>query len=347
MTLEFLGSRNAITEKIRESFENASEIRCIVAFWGNGALGLFDGMSKECLRGIRIVCNLTMGGTNPQVIKDMLDREIAVRHNSTLHSKVYWTDKGVIVGSANASANGLSLESVAQEGWLECALYSNHRRMIDEIGRYVDEMWCESKKIKPYDLREARKNWNWRQRHPFPPPNDDIGFFDALTRGMFTDRDTRVYISMHVDPGEEYQKDIEIKAKKMQKQNLELSRRKLGAWVWVGDYRIPPGVYVISFFLGPGRGVSRTGFWKTLLEKYYRDGLDGSTYQYAQTVPVRKIGMNAPQRDELMGFLRHLVAQCPDELAENLHEEGCYIPIDRLLEPPLRQRLDDWFGADQ
>ena len=73
MTLEFLNSGNAIREKIRETFENASEIRCIVAFWGNGALGLFDGMGKECLRGIRVVCNLTMGGTNPRVIKEMLD----------------------------------------------------------------------------------------------------------------------------------------------------------------------------------------------------------------------------------------------------------------------------------
>ena len=347
MTLEFLDSRDAITEKIRDSFENASEIRCIVAFWGSGALGLFDGMSKECSRGIRIVCNLTMGGTNPRIIEEMLDREIAVRHSPTLHSKVWWTDKGVIVGSANASANGLLLESAAQEGWLESALYSNHRRIIDEVGRYVDEMWCKSNEITRRDLEKARKNW--RKRRPFSSPNDEIGFLDALKRGMFTDRDTPVYIGMDVDPAAEFQEDVAIQADEMQRQYLDLRDRELGAWVWERDYRIPlpPETFVISFFREHQGEVRRTGIWKTLRENCNRDGRSNSTYQYAYTLPVRKIGMNARQRDELLGFLQHLVAHCPDELAENLRDEGCYIPIDRLLEPPLRQHLDDWFGGDQ
>ena len=345
MTLEFLDSRNAITEKIRESFENAREIRCIVAFWGNGALDMFDGLGKECLRGLRIVCNLTMGGTNPRVIEEMLDREIAVRHSPTLHSKVYWTDKGVVVGSANASANGLSLESAAQEGWLESALYSNHRRIIEEVGRYIDEMWRKSNEIEPKDLKEARKNW--RRRRPVSPPNDEIGFFDALKRGMFTDRDTPVYIGMDVDSAMEYQEDVVTQAQEMQEQDVELRHRNLGAWVWVGDCRIPPGTYVISFFRGPRRGIRFTKAWKTLPENCNKNGLHGTTYQYAYSFSVRKIGMNGSQRDQLLDFLRHLVARCPDELADKLHEEGCYIPIDRLLESPLLQRLDNWFGDDQ
>ena len=280
MTLEFLNSGNAIREKIRETFENASNIRCIVAFWGNGALGLFDGMGKECLRGIRIVCNLTMGGTNPRVIEEMLENEIVVRHSPTLHSKVYWTDRGVIVGSANASANGLSLESAAQEGWFESALYSNHRRIIDEVGRYVDEMWCKSNEITRRDLEKARRNW--RKRRPFSSPNDELGFLDALKRGMFTDRDTPVYIGMDVDPAAEFGEDVARKADKMQQQYLDLRGRELGAWVWEGDCGIPQGIYVISFFLGRLGGVRKTGIWKTLPENRNRSRLYDSTSLVSQ-----------------------------------------------------------------
>ena len=119
MTTEFLDSRNLIAQKIADLLQNSRDVHCIVAFWGKGAPELFDDMNDERLRRVKVVCNLTAGGTNPSVIQELLKRKISVRHNSTLHSKVYWTDRGVIVGSANASANGLSLESAAQDGWLE------------------------------------------------------------------------------------------------------------------------------------------------------------------------------------------------------------------------------------
>ena len=125
MAVDFLKSRSEITKRIRHLFGKADEICCIVAFWGRGADELFCKLDEEKIGRVKIVCNLTSGGTNPREIEKLISKGFGVKHCSILHNKVYWTSRGVVVGSANASANGLSLESVEQEGWLEAAFHSN------------------------------------------------------------------------------------------------------------------------------------------------------------------------------------------------------------------------------
>ena len=262
MTTEFLDSRIAITQKINCMFQHSRDVRCIVAFWGKGALELFAGMDEERLRRVKIVCNLTMGGTNPSVVQELLNKNIAVRHNPTLHSKVYWTDRGVIVGSANASANGLSLESVAQNGWLEAGVYSNRKSTIDRVGLYVKQIWRNADTIRPKDLEEAKRNW--RKRRPFPRPDETVHFVQALRNGTFTDRDTSVYVSIDVEPALEYQADIQERASQLRQQYIELHERTLDAWVWEGDYRLPREVYFIGFFFGKRGRIYFTKIWKTL-----------------------------------------------------------------------------------
>ena len=248
MTTEFLDSRNSITQKISDLFQNSRDIRCIVAFWGKGALELFAGMDDERLRKVKIVCNLTTGGTNPSVIQELLNKNIAVRHNPTLHRKVYWTDRGVIVGSANASANGLSLESVAQDGWLEAGVYSNRQSTIEKVKLYGDKIWGKAKKIRPKDLEEAKRNW--RKRRPFPRADETVHFVHALRNGTFTDRVTPVWFSIDVESAGKYQADIRERGSQLCEQYVELHERELDAWVWEGPFRLPREVYFISFFLG-------------------------------------------------------------------------------------------------
>ena len=122
MSTCFLDSRDgAIADKVRQTFREAEEICCIMAFWGAGALYLFREVPEKRRKKTRIVCNLTMGGTNPRVIEELKKMKFKVKHNPHLYSKVYWTNKGVVVGSSNASANGLSPEDIDQDVWLEAA----------------------------------------------------------------------------------------------------------------------------------------------------------------------------------------------------------------------------------
>lgn len=337
MTTEFLDSRNSITQKISDLFQNSRDIRCIVAFWGKGALELFAGMDDERLRKVKIVCNLTTGGTNPSVIQELLNKNIAVRHNPTLHSKVYWTDRGVIVGSANASANGLSLESVAQDGWLEAGVHSNRQSTIEKVKLYVDEIWGKAKKIRPKDLEEAKRNW--RKRRPFPRPDETVHFVHALRNGAFTDRVTPVWFSIDVESAGKYQADIQERGNQLCEQYVELHERELDAWVWEDPFRLPREVYFISFFLGKRGRLYFTKIWKTLPRNCDKDGLDGYTYQYAYAVPDAEIGMTISQRKQMTALIQDLAVNHASKLTNDLRTEGCYIPIEKLLKPRLRKVL--------
>ncbi len=79
---------------------------CAVAFWCKGAEALIPKNVKP-----RIICDLTSGGTNPQVVRDFLERcKDKVKHLDSLHAKVYVGKNAAIVTSANASINGLGFE---------------------------------------------------------------------------------------------------------------------------------------------------------------------------------------------------------------------------------------------
>ena len=195
MPVRLLDSRtDSLTEILQQLFCQAEHVCCVVAFWGRGSFELFDGMTEEKRRTVRIVCNLTMGGTNPRVIEEFIAEGIQVKHNPTLHSKVYWTDKGVVLGSANASSSGLSLEGREQEGWLEAAIFSDRESETDMTHNYVNDIWCHSEEITDPILKEACKNW--RRRRPLPAPDSNLAFMSMLKEGRFSGRKYNIYIAL-------------------------------------------------------------------------------------------------------------------------------------------------------
>jgi hypothetical protein len=78
---------------------------CAVAFWGKRSETLIDSDRR---RNVKLICNLKMGGTNPNVVRK-IPRDL-VKQIDTLHAKVYIGDNFAGVTSANASANGPGLE---------------------------------------------------------------------------------------------------------------------------------------------------------------------------------------------------------------------------------------------
>ena len=84
-----------------------ANVRCAVAFWGTGAEALFqDAVRNQA----RIICDVTLGGTSPKALRALgAPGNDRLRHIPGLHAKVYISDRGAIVGSANASQNGVGL----------------------------------------------------------------------------------------------------------------------------------------------------------------------------------------------------------------------------------------------
>ncbi|MBN8947420.1 MAG: phospholipase D family protein [Rhodanobacter sp.] len=140
-------------------------IRIAVAFWGNGAQAVFHPS-----RQYEVICNLTTGGTNPAVIRDLRTMpNVRIRHLTQLHAKVILADKRAIVGSANFSANGLGFEGSEVEGWLEAAA------VIDgaDVDRWFDHYWRTSAEISDGDLAFAELMWTNRTRPNFSEPSLD------------------------------------------------------------------------------------------------------------------------------------------------------------------------------
>ena len=333
MPIRFLKDRTVIATQIQNLFRDSTETYCIVAFWGTGAKQLFSGMSEQQIKGTRIVCNLTMGGTNPSVIKNLQGEEFQIRHNPALHSKIYWTKSGVIVGSANASVNGLSLEGRDQDGWLEAAIFSDRKSEIDATNEYVREIWCKSKTITPLDMQNAHQRW--RRRRPFPSPRNDLTFLEALTQGRFSGRPNCIYVCVS---GEDLtdRRHMENQAAELQRQYLELGQRDLDAWEGWPD--IPRNHYIVDHSLNNNNGLTFENIWRTLPKKYDRPAPQGRTYQFAYSVNPAEIGMIVRQREQMTRIMQCIVGNGTHR--EWLREQGDYICLERLLDRQVNDCLE-------
>ncbi len=149
------GCLSHLARKVRRSR------RCdfAVAFWGLGAgasLGLLGGGVRPKGAKTRVICNLRLGGTNPDEIRALLGADIAVKHSDVLHAKVYRFDDKAVVGSANASANGLGREGLAA-WWNEVGAVVEAAPDLAAIDAWFEETWDAAAEVHEADLQAAAK----------------------------------------------------------------------------------------------------------------------------------------------------------------------------------------------
>ena len=170
MTTTFLDDKRlggAIAEIMR-----GNDVRCVVAFWGTGAVKhLFpsDGLPADG----RIVCDLSIGATNPEELSAMgAPSNRRLKHVERLHAKVYISDRGAIVCSANASDNGIGFVDVA--GLVEAGmLVTPKSAAFGQVESWFKRVWRRAKAIDKPALDRATEAWNRRPRgqgfgRPFP-----------------------------------------------------------------------------------------------------------------------------------------------------------------------------------
>lgn len=129
-----------------------------VAFWGSGAVEQLGLDSSSRTQPITVICNLKMGGTNPNEIRKLRKLEnVTVLQSDRLHGKVYRFNDSALVGSANASANGLSFEGNEILGWHEANLVTSDVNTLKEIDSWVAQLG--SRPIEEPDLKAAESVW--------------------------------------------------------------------------------------------------------------------------------------------------------------------------------------------
>jgi hypothetical protein len=169
---EFL-TEHKIMERIGTMLSVAERADLAVAYWGQDATNKLKLSNAE--KPIRILCDLWSGACNPVEIKKLLGHShVAVKTLNDLHAKVYWTPTCAVVGSANASANGMSWENDETAGLIEAALLTEEKILLDAILKWFEDRWEEAEEVDSRLLERVRPIW-WKARRGRRPPTPTQG----------------------------------------------------------------------------------------------------------------------------------------------------------------------------
>jgi hypothetical protein len=146
-----------VANEVRSLLRRNGPHRMAVAFWGAAAVNeLSLGTSPPP---VGIVCNLTSGGTNPKAIKDLIKGGHKVRSDGRLHAKIYLCGDSVILGSSNASANGLALEDAELTGWIEGNIVTDDAAVVQAAVDLFERSLKRSVEIDDDLMKAAELAW--------------------------------------------------------------------------------------------------------------------------------------------------------------------------------------------
>ena len=104
--MRFLTGADIQTE-VRAIASRTGEVLAAVAYWGSGASDRTALTQHDRPVNVRVICDLLSGACNPAEIEVLRKLGVTVKTLDRLHAKVWIGGNDVIVGSANASRNGL------------------------------------------------------------------------------------------------------------------------------------------------------------------------------------------------------------------------------------------------
>lgn len=147
--------RNDLSVRIKDICAGPN-LRCAVAFWGAGSEKLFNQQDKK----IRIICDVSLGGTSPDALRALgAPNNDKLRHLSDFHAKVYISDRGAVVGSANASQNGIGFDG--QPDLIEAGMFIEPRTdTFKRIEDWFEELWENSKRADESAINIASQKFN-------------------------------------------------------------------------------------------------------------------------------------------------------------------------------------------
>jgi hypothetical protein len=204
-----------------------------VAFWGEGAQDLIPENTDHT---IRIICNLTTGGTNPSVVRSFLTRirdgnsSLQIRHSSRLHAKVVVGSKQALIGSANLSTNGLGLEDESLAHWLEAGIHTCDLQEIGAAQKWFETLWQSDavSEINDEDLAAAQIAWD-RKQNARPPLDGDP--MSPFTMGKFSVDELRgrpAYVTIY----RKWLSREAREAKEAEEQSASLALKQAGKIDW-------------------------------------------------------------------------------------------------------------------
>ena len=155
-----------IAREIKHLVEKRGEVRAAVAFWGSGAAEETGLASKG--KG-QILCDLFSGGCNPKEIEKLMGVGLEVRTLGGMHAKLWINGDSAILGSANASTNGLGFEHKAMTDALrdipntEVNVVIRDRSFSKNAEEWFGRQWGLAKPVTKLKLKETQLLWKRRK----------------------------------------------------------------------------------------------------------------------------------------------------------------------------------------
>jgi HKD family nuclease len=269
--MEFL-SEKKYQNKIKHFFSNKNPLDIAVAFWGKDALSLFKPGSDKT---VRLICNLESSACNPIIIKKLMDyNKVTVKTNSRLHAKVLLQQNELIIGSANISANGLSLEGSELNGWIEAGVLTDDDSIIKNASNWFSSLWKFSEIITEEKLALALEKWE-KRRNQRDVKTHQMSLLNAASNNIANFEDREIYFVMYRDGNLSSEASVKLEDVKQVHTNLSEKVECYEGW-----RELPDNAYLIDIYYGPRKGVQVTGIYWTpddpIVEDFnYNDGSTG------------------------------------------------------------------------
>jgi len=161
LSAKFL-SEKLLTPEIA-SVLGGRKVRCAVAYWGIGAMEhLFApaGLPVDA----EIACDLLSGSTNPaELVKMGAPGNPNIKHVEDFHAKVYISDRGAVICSANASQNGIGFGQSA--ALVEAGIFVRpDTDAYADASAWFERIWGSANAVDQNALEKATTAWNNRFR---------------------------------------------------------------------------------------------------------------------------------------------------------------------------------------
>ena len=334
-----------IQTHVKRISSRTGELMAAVAYWGDGATERTGLSENKDPKRIRIICDLLSGACNPAEIKRLKRLGICVRTFDRMHAKVWINGNDVILGSANASRNGLpSSDEDNAKANIEAAFLSKEPSLSRKLTSWFESQWRVATKIDDDNLALANELWARRQRstgRAFTP----TVIQKIRNPGRF-DRFSRLRLIAYL----EGELSDEAQHFRQNEGRLHFSDEE---WQAFGDeqrcyewpltspvWKCRPGTVLMDFTCGTEGGeFAFNGFWQV------RDCPTVTLTQSRLTLPTKLphfdgYSLSGQEHQDIAGRIRDFVAQ----RRNRTDKFGSYIDMDFLKfwdsdRPMLKRRL--------
>jgi hypothetical protein len=138
------------------------DVRCAVAFWGDRAAESLFG-SPTAASEVQIICDISMGASCPNELRTLgAPDNPNLRHQDGLHAKVFMSDRGIVVGSANATHNALGFKQKGIPPLTEAASFHEAGSAVWlDASDWFHKLFKDSARVDATALDHAEQLWKF------------------------------------------------------------------------------------------------------------------------------------------------------------------------------------------